>query len=143
MTIPDNDPVEPPAFSPQPTAAVQWPPKRRSRKGIPNKIPTSLKNSIKYVAYQIGRRNPKLFYEAFRRGLEAKPPISFPYLQLAAHYLDGKPREKIELETTERRFVIILNTDADPLADRSSPPSLAAFDPSSTPPPSPPRSPDP
>jgi hypothetical protein len=42
---------------------------------------------------------------AMRAGLLADPPKSFQYLQLAAHYLDGKPADT--MRTQELQPVII------------------------------------
>jgi hypothetical protein len=49
------------------------------------------KASIKRIIKDLATTDPELFREAIVAGLQAAPPRSFPYLALAAAYLDGKP----------------------------------------------------
>jgi hypothetical protein len=49
---------------------------------------------------------PELFEQAILKGLKAKPPRSFPYVQLAAYYLDGKPVERVMLQGTTRMLFL-------------------------------------
>ena len=43
------------------------------------------------------RPSDRLYREAIRAGLKARPPASFQYLQLAGHWFDGKPTERVEM----------------------------------------------
>lgn len=65
-------------------------------RGSRDRVPRTLKASIKRIAADIAGKDPDLIENAIRDGLKAKPPASFQYLQLAAHYLDGKPGETVE-----------------------------------------------
>jgi len=67
-------------------------------KGSKSLVPQSVKASLKKVLTDIATENPAMIREAIERGINAKPPYSFSYLQLAAHYIDGKPSDKIEHE---------------------------------------------
>ena len=54
-------------------------------------------------------RRPRVEAALFE-GLTAKPPRSFPYQQMAAHYLDGKPIDTLRIES--RSVVIGIGVDA-------------------------------
>ena len=49
------------------------------------------KASIKRIMKDLATTEPELFRDAIIAGLLAPPPRSFPYIALAAAYLDGKP----------------------------------------------------
>ena len=65
------------------------------KKGSKDSVPRSFKASVKRAFEEIGAEHPTLFGDAIVKGLNAAPPKSFHYLQLAAHYLDGKPTETV------------------------------------------------
>jgi hypothetical protein len=64
--------------------------------GIQEAVPRSVKASVRAILAEVVADEPTLLREAIRRGLAAPPPKSFPYLQMAAHYLDGKPAEEAQ-----------------------------------------------
>lgn len=66
-------------------------------KGSKNRFPRSLKASVVRVLEAVVSDDPELVAQAILRGLRGKPRESFPFVQLAAHYLDGKPKESIDL----------------------------------------------
>jgi hypothetical protein len=66
------------------------------KKGTKNSIPPTLKASVKAIYKELSEKKPELFRKAIEDGIQAKPPYSFQYLQLGAHYLDGKPADKVE-----------------------------------------------
>lgn len=66
-------------------------------KGRKNKVPSTFKASIKAVFEKVQQDDPKLIEQAVLRGLRGKPRESFPFIQLAAHYIDGKPAETVKL----------------------------------------------
>jgi hypothetical protein len=68
-------------------------------KGRRNNVPKSFKVSIKQVFEKVATDDPKLIEKAVLRGLKGKPRESFPFLQLAAYYIDGKPIENVKLHT--------------------------------------------
>jgi hypothetical protein len=68
------------------------------RKGSKDKVPRSLKMSIVRICQEVVTQDPALIRRAIRNGLKARPPASFPYLQLAAHYLDGRPGVRVEVK---------------------------------------------
>jgi hypothetical protein len=47
--------------------------------------------SVKRILKEIVTTDPDLMRDAIIEGLQAPPPRSFPYIALAAAYLDGKP----------------------------------------------------
>ena len=66
-------------------------------KGSKDSIPRTFRASIKKVFEDIASTEPTLIEKAVRAGLASAPPKSFAYVQLAAHYLDGKPTDKVDL----------------------------------------------
>jgi hypothetical protein len=54
--------------------------------------------SVKRIMRDLVDREPHLVEEGLRRGLQADPPRSYPYLALAASYIDGRPPEQINIE---------------------------------------------
>lgn len=69
--------------------------------GSKNKIPSDFKASLRRVYEQLAESEPELYEEAIRAGLTAKPPASYQYLQLAGHWFDGKPTERVEVGGAE------------------------------------------
>ena len=65
-------------------------------KGSKDKIPKTFKTSLYAIFHELQDTQPELFINAIRSGLEAKAPINFQYLQLWAHYTEGKPVERVE-----------------------------------------------
>jgi len=68
------------------------------KKGSKDAVPRSFKASIKAVFADVASTDPALITRAIRKGLAAAPPKSFPYLQLAAYYIDGKPAETVRVQ---------------------------------------------
>ncbi len=64
------------------------------KKGSKDKIPRSVKASIATIYEEIASDTPEIIRDAIVRGLKAPPPKSFPYVNLGALYLDGKPTER-------------------------------------------------
>ncbi len=63
------------------------------RKGAKDKIPRTFKASMRAIFEEVAATHPHTLRDAVTKGLTAPPPKSYPYLQLLAHYLDGKPTE--------------------------------------------------
>jgi hypothetical protein len=85
-------------------------------KGSKDKIPRTWKGSIKAIFEAISSEQPELLRDAMVKGLKAKAPKSFPYLQLAVHYIDGRPRQAIELTGADDKpitFTLRLDPHAD------------------------------
>ena len=83
-------------WSPQ-APAKQW---QRGHKPVGNTTPDALARrsltrvqtaSVKKIMRDIVGVRPDLIRDAIIEGLQAAPPRSFPYIALAAAYLDGKP----------------------------------------------------
>lgn len=83
-----------------------WAPKtpgnkfRKGHKPVANTTPealarrtlTQVRNaSVERILADIVGTQPELLYDAIIEGLKAAPPRSFPYIGLAAAYLDGRP----------------------------------------------------
>jgi hypothetical protein len=64
------------------------------------------RGSVKKIIEHLADQRPQTIGKALARGLAAPPPRSFPYIQLAAHYLDGKPVERIEVRSDSRLLFI-------------------------------------
>ena len=64
--------------------------------GARDAVPRSFRASVRAILAEVASENPNLIRGAILRGLKAAPPKSFQYLQLAAHYLDGRPVERLE-----------------------------------------------
>jgi hypothetical protein len=79
-------------------------------KGRKNRVPKSFKASIKAVLELIATDDPALIEKAVRRGLNGRPRESFPFIQLAAHYIDGKPADTIQVKSkTGAPCVVVLS----------------------------------
>jgi hypothetical protein len=70
--------------------------------GALNKVPPTVKASVRAVFQDIVADEPTLIRDAILKGLHAPPPKSFPYLQLAAAYVDGKPADKLQVRNYDR-----------------------------------------
>lgn len=66
------------------------------KKGAKDKVPRGIKRSIKYVYEELADKDPDLFRECVKRGLKSGTR-AFPFLQLGAHYLDGRPALPIKI----------------------------------------------
>jgi hypothetical protein len=63
------------------------------RKGAKDRIPRTFKASVRAIFEEVAATHPQMLRDAVTKGLAAPPPKSYPYLQLLAHYVDGKPTE--------------------------------------------------
>jgi hypothetical protein len=68
-------------------------------KGAKNKLPGG---SVRAMCKWLSEEQPELFRDAIVRGLKAREARSFPFVQLAAHYIDGKPVERVQVQTADR-----------------------------------------
>lgn len=69
------------------------------KKGSRDRVPRSFKASIKTMYERLAKTEPELFEGAIRRDLQNRRGIAaFHHVQLAAYYLDGKPKEHVELD---------------------------------------------
>jgi hypothetical protein len=66
-------------------------------KGRKNKVPGSVKASVKEVLTEIASAQTDEIRSAIMKGLNSRPPHSLRYLELIAHYTDGKPADTIKL----------------------------------------------
>jgi hypothetical protein len=82
-------------------------------KGCKNKVPATFKASIKKVFEDIATEDPELIKNAVLKGLRGKPRESFPYVQIAAHYIDGKPADVVKLGTDEEGPLVVVVKDDD------------------------------
>src|SRR5712691_5150830 len=65
--------------------------------GTKNKVPATFKASISALFRRIASEEPEIIHQAIRRGFTSlKPTDAYPYVQLAAYYLDGKPVETVK-----------------------------------------------
>ena len=87
-------------WSPQ-TPATKW---QKGHTPVGNTTPDALARrsltrvqnaSVKKILRDIVDVQPELIRDAIIEGLQAPPPRSFPYLALAAAYLDGRPTDAV------------------------------------------------
>jgi hypothetical protein len=91
-------------------------------KGAKDTVPRAFKGSIRVLYQEFISGRPELFRIALERGLKAAPPKSFPYFQLGAYYLDGKPRDSIEVIDVSKLSTETIKQILKELDETSSPP---------------------
>lgn len=69
-------------------------------KGAKDKVPRGVKSSVKAILLDLAEHEPQIFHRLIRRGLRATPKVAFNYLQLSAHYIDGKPPDQLSVSDT-------------------------------------------
>jgi hypothetical protein len=62
-----------------------------------NVVPSSLKASLRQVLDEIEAQHAGDIEAGLLAGIRARPPISFPYLQLALAYRLGKPVHRLQV----------------------------------------------
>ena len=62
--------------------------------------------TIAGVFRYIGKHQPEKYYHAIDRGLAAGGARSFPFVSLAAAYMDGKPIERIVVQADARLLFV-------------------------------------
>lgn len=62
----------------------------------------------------IGAHEPHLYYRAIERGLAAGGARSFPFVSLAAAYMDGKPVERLLIQADSRLLFVTQTGSAAP-----------------------------
>ena len=82
-------------------------------KGSRDKVFRTFKASVRTIFLDVAENDPALLREAIILGIQATPPKSFPYLQLAAHYLDRKPVERLQIKGLGR----LTDTDLEALEE--------------------------
>jgi hypothetical protein len=92
------------------------------QKGAKDRVPRSFKESIRALYQELAIEQPELFRAALVRGLKAPPSKSFQYLQLGAYYLDGKPKETIEVIDPSKLSTETIKQILKELDETSSPP---------------------
>jgi hypothetical protein len=78
--------------------------KRAGRpKGRRNKLPGG---SIRSIFRWLADERPELYQEAIVRALRAPQAKSVPMVALAAAYVDGRPVERVQMESTTRMLFL-------------------------------------
>jgi hypothetical protein len=67
-------------------------------RGSRNKVPLSVKASIKAVLEEVAVSNRDEIREAILKGIRSRPPHSLRYLEVVAHYVDGKPADTVTIK---------------------------------------------
>jgi len=81
-------------------------------KGSKDRVPRSFRASIRRMYEHLVTTEPQLFEDAIRRDLQNRRGVAaFHHVQLAAHYLDGKPADQVNLsgEVNGGLPVVIIN----------------------------------
>ena len=81
--------------------------------GRRNRLPGG---SIRAMCKWLAEERPELYRDAIVRGLRAREARSFPFVQLAAHYLDGKPIERVQV-VADARMLFVPTGSAPDLGD--------------------------
>lgn len=72
-------------------------PRGRPR-GAKDAVPRTFKASIKAMYEKLATKRPELFEDAITHDLRTRRGMAaFHHVQLAAYYLDGKPKEQVEV----------------------------------------------
>lgn len=95
-------------------------------RGAKNKTPRSVKRSLAEVLEHIERDHDGDIQAALLAGIRAKPPKSFPYLQLAYHYRVGKPKDTMDVNVTQP--VVFECFEPEPTSDGKDEPSTPRSD---------------
>jgi len=72
-------------------------------KGAKNKLPGG---SIRAMFKWLAEEHPNLYRDAIVRGLRAREAKSFPFVALAAAYIDGKPVERLLVQADTRLLFV-------------------------------------
>jgi hypothetical protein len=78
-------------------------------KGSKSKVP-----SVMRLCADLILKEPTLIVDAFRRGLTAKPPVSFPYLKLMTDHWDGQPAPTLPEGPAAVSFTLHLSQGSPP-----------------------------
>ena len=70
-------------------------------KGSKDKIPRTFKASVALLFRELGEEDRDRWKAAIQRSMRLGGRIAFPYFQMAAHYLDGKPADQVDVNTTQ------------------------------------------
>lgn len=81
---------------------VKGDPRAGRPKGSRNKAPASVRALLEHLASE----KPELYERAIKPGLAAGGARSYPFVALAAAYLDGKPVERVQLQADARMLFV-------------------------------------
>ena len=71
------------------------------KRGQYNQVFPLAEASVKKLLEEVVTENPERIRKTVRRGISRGGSVGFQYVQLSAHYLDGKPPVKLQLEPTQ------------------------------------------
>ena len=71
------------------------------KRGQYNQVFPLAEASVKKLLEEVVTENPERIRKTVRRGIDRGGSVGFHYVQLSAHYLDGKPPVKMQLEPTQ------------------------------------------
>ncbi len=84
-------------------------PRAGRKKGSKNRTPGSVRALLEHLAAE----KPELYEKAIKRGLAAGGARSYPFVALAASYIDGKPVERVAVVPAQRLFVVPMGSTPD------------------------------
>ena len=96
-------------------------------KGSKNKVPGSLKATVVVILAELAAEDREQWKQTIRDAIREGGRVAFPYIQLAAYYLDGKPVDRVNIQGTQPIHIIFpkdMNPDND--ENRSAADSSAA-----------------
>ena len=88
---------------------VKGAPRAGRPKGSRNKAPSSVRALLERLAAD----KPQLYERAILRGLAAGGARSYPFVALAAAYLDGKPVERVQVVADARMLFVPMGSTPD------------------------------
>lgn len=71
-------------------------------KGSKNKIPGSVKASVKGIFEKLAVEDREAWERALKRTMRKGGAVAFPYFNLAAAYIDGKPVTRVQVEEVQQ-----------------------------------------
>lgn len=81
-------------------------------KGSKDSIPRTFRASIKAMYEKLATEQPELFEDAITRDLSnRRGTAAFHHVQLAAHYLDGKPADTVKLGNDDDGPLVVVIED--------------------------------
>ena len=75
-------------------------------KGSKNRVPGSLKATVVVILAELAAEDREQWKQTIRDAIREGGRVAFPYIQLAAYYLDGKPADRVTVQATQPIHII-------------------------------------
>lgn len=74
-------------------------------KGAKNRLPRGFKASVKAIFEELGAEHRGEWVGSIRRAMKQGGNVGFRYIEIAAAYLDGRPVQRVSLETPQTLII--------------------------------------